>query len=94
MAEETAKRNRKANFTAAACAVILDEAEKNLFVIKSKFCNVLTNKEKNKIWEDIKQKVNALSVCARSVQEVKDKWRGMVSCAKKEQNLNSEKREK
>ena len=78
------KRNRKANFTAAECTVILEEAEKNLDIIKNKFSTVLSNKKKNLVWEEIRGKVNALGVCPRTVQEVKDKWRGMVSTAKKE----------
>ena len=84
MADPSAKRNRKANFTAAESAVILEEAEKHLNIIKSKFSNVITNRKKNEVWESIRQKVNALGVCVRTVQEVKDKWRGMVSSAKKE----------
>ena len=78
------KRNRKPNFTAAECAVIFEEAEQNIEIIKSKFTSTLTNKNKTKVWEDITAKVNSLGVCLRSVSEVKDKWRGMVGAAKKE----------
>ena len=83
-AEENKKRNRKANFTVAECSVILEEAEKNIDVIKSKFSNAITNKEKTEVWRSITSKVNSLGVCERSVQEIKDKWRGMVGEAKKE----------
>ncbi|XP_068762578.1 nuclear apoptosis-inducing factor 1-like isoform X1 [Montipora capricornis] len=78
------KRNRKPNFTAAECAVIFEEAEQNIEIIKSKFTSTLTNKNKTKVWEDITAKVNSLGVCSRSVFEVKEKWRGMVGAAKKE----------
>ena len=71
MVDESDKRNRKANFTAAECAVILEEAEKHLDIIKSKFSNVITNKKKNEVWESIRQKVNALGVCVRTVQDAK-----------------------
>ena len=81
---ENNKRSRKPNFTAAECALICDAAEQNLSVIKSKFSSALTNKNKTKVWEDITARVNSLGVCLRSVAEVKDKWRGMVSTAKKE----------
>ena len=64
------KRNRKSNFTAAECAVIFEEAEQNIEIIKSKFTSTLTTKTK--------------TVCLRSVSEVKEKWRGMVGAAKKE----------
>ena len=78
------KRNRKPNFTAAECALICEAAEQNLAVIKTKFSTTLTNKNKTKVWEDITTRVNSLGVCLRSVAEVKDKWRGMVSAAKRE----------
>ena len=76
--------NRKPNFMAAECAVIFEEAERNIEIIKSKFTSTLTNKNKTKVWEDITAKVNSLGVCLRSVCEVKNTWRGMVGAAKKE----------
>ena len=76
--------NRKPNFTTAECAVIFEEAEQNIEIIKSKFTSTLTSKNKTKVWEDITAKVNSLGVCLRSVREVKEKWRGMVGAAKKE----------
>lgn len=79
-----AKRNRKANFTASETTLLLEEAEKNIVVIRNKFSSVITNKKKTEVWEDITRKVNALGVCQRSTQEIKDKWRGMVGNAKKE----------
>ena len=83
MADE-AKRNRKANFTVAECSLLLEQAEKDLDLIKSKFSSVITNKRKTRVWEEITAKVNSLGVCLRSVSEVKDKWRSMVSIARKE----------
>ena len=79
-----AKRPRKPNFTPTECAVIFEEAEENLSIIKSKFSSALSNKNKSRVWEEITTKVNALCVCKRSVAEVKEKWRGMVSSARKE----------
>ena len=87
------KRARKPNFTAAECTVILESAEENIDIIKSKFSSTLTNKNKIKIWEQITDRVNSLGICKRSVMEVKEKWRGMVSNAKKEHNnIRSEKK--
>ena len=77
---------KKANFTPAECTIIFEVVEHNLDVIKSKFSSTLTSKNKSKEWEEITEKVNALGVCRRSVLEVKEKWRGMVSAAKKEHN--------
>ena len=80
------KRNRKANFTASECSLILEEAEKHIDVIKSKFSTVITNKKKKQTWQDITSKVNALGVSERTAAEIKDKWRSMVSSAKKTHN--------
>ncbi|XP_022808767.1 t-SNARE domain-containing protein 1-like [Stylophora pistillata] len=86
VAPSPAKRARKPNFTPAECAVILEEAEENINIIKSKFSSTLCNKNKTRIWEEITEKVNALGVSKRTVVEVKEKWRGMVSGAKREHN--------
>ena len=89
-----AKRPRKPNFTPAECAVIFEEAEENLSIIKSKFSLTLSNKNKSRVWEEITSKVNALDVCKRSVAEVKEKWTGMVSSARKEHNKSAASRNK
>ena len=90
MAENVApspvKRARKPNFTPAECAVIFENAEENINVIKSKFSSTLTNKNKSRVWEEITNKVNSIGVCKRDVMDVKEKWRNMVSSAKKEHN--------
>ena len=86
VAPSPAKRARKPNFTPAECAVIFEKAEENINVIKSKFSSTLTNKNKSRVWEDITNKVDALGVCKRDVMDVKEKWRSMVSSAKKEHN--------
>ena len=74
-----AKRPGKPNFMPAECVVIFQEAEENLSIIKSKFSSTLSNKNKSQVWEEITSVVNALGVCKRSVAEVKEKWKGMVS---------------
>ena len=85
MAENTEppKRARKLNFTAAKCTLLLTVAEENINIIKSKFTNAITNKNKSKLCEEITDQVNSLGVCKRSVTEIKEKWRGMVGSAKK-----------
>ena len=81
-----AKRPGKPNFMPAECAVIFQEAEENLSIIKSKYSSTLSNKNKSQVWEEITSIVNALGVSKRSVAEVKEKWKGMVSWARKEHN--------
>jgi len=79
------KRAKKPNFTAAECTLLLEAAEQHLDVIKSKFSSTLSNQSKTKVWEEISltERVNSLCVCKRTAIEVKEKWRGMVSTAKK-----------
>ena len=64
--------------------MILEAAEENIHISKSKFSNNVTNKNKIQIWKDMADHVNAIGVCKRSVMEIKEKWRGMVSNTKKE----------
>ena len=52
--------------------MILEAAEENIHIIKRKFSNNVTNKNKIQIWEDIAERVNAIGVCKRSVMEIKD----------------------
>ena len=62
----------------------MEAAEEIIHISKSKFSNNVTNKNKVQILEDMAERVNAIGVCKRSVMEIKEKWRGMVSNAKKE----------
>ena len=84
MAENLKKR--KPNFTAAECAVIIEEVEKSIEIIRCKLSNTATNIKKQKVCQEITQKVNAVGVCLRSTTDIKEKWRGLVSSAKKEQS--------
>ena len=79
VASSPAKRARKPNFTPAEWTVIFEEAEENIKTVKSKISTTLSNKHESWVWEVITDKVNALGFSKRSVMEVKDKWRGMVS---------------
>ena len=83
-ASSPAKRARKPNFTPAEWTVIFEEAEENIKTVKSKISTTLSNKHESRVWEVITDKVNALGFSKRSAMEVKDKWRGIVSGAKKE----------
>ena len=91
---EPVKRARKSNFTAAECTLLLTVAEENINIIKSKFTNAITNKNKNKVWEEITDQVNSLGVCKRSVTEIKEKWRGLVSSAKRVHSKTATDRQK
>ena len=94
MSTEKAKRPRKPNFSPSECTLILQLAEQNLEVIRDKFSNVLTNKKKAEVWKSITDKVNALGVAKRETIEVKDKWRTMVSAAKKDYSRAKQQQQK
>ena len=89
-----AKKGEKPNFSARERAIILEAAEENIHIIKSKFSNNVTNKNKIQIWEDIAERVNAIGVCKRLVMQIKEKWQGMVINAKKEHNQIASDRKK
>ena len=65
------KRPQKSNFSPVECTLLLELAEEKLSVIHEKFSNMLNNKMKANIWKSIMDKI-------------KDKWRTMVSAAKKD----------
>ena len=52
----------KVNFSASELVVLTEEVEENMFVLKSKFTDSVTNARKNKIWADITAAVNAVGV--------------------------------
>ena len=81
---ENAKRARKPNFSPAETSLLLELAEQNLETVRDKFSNVITNQKKAAVWQLSAEKINAIGVARRTSGEVKDKWRMMVSAAKKD----------
>lgn len=77
------KRARKPNFTTTECTLLFEVAEQHLDITKTKFTLTMTNKSKTKVWKEITGRVNSLSVCKRTAQQVKDKWPGMASRVKR-----------
>jgi hypothetical protein len=88
------KRPRKSNFSPAECTLLLELAEGNLCVIREKFSNTLNNKMKANVWKSITDKVNAIGVAKRTTGEIKDKWRTMVSAAKKDYSRSKHQQKK
>ena len=58
--------------------------EANKGILQSKFTDSVTNKTKTETWKAITEKVNAVGVASRTIYEVKQKWKGLFSTAKKE----------
>ena len=65
-------------------SVITEIVKNHLAVIESKLTNNITNRKKNKVWQQITDAVNAVGTVGRTVAEVKDKWKNLHSTAKKE----------
>ena len=80
---ETTK-GEKTKLTASEIALLTDKVAENIHIIQSKLINSVRNKNKNQIWKEITDAVNAVGVANRTVQEIKDKWKNMHSAAKKE----------
>ena len=64
--------------------IITENVEANKCILQSKFTDNVTNKNKTETWKAITEKVNAVGVANRTIQEVKQKWKGLFSTAKKE----------
>ena len=54
------ERKRMHNFSAYEIEVITNNVKKNLDLIQSKLANAVTNKQKQMLWEEITQAVNAV----------------------------------
>ena len=78
------KRKRKLNFATIIIIIITENVEANKGSLQSKFTDNVINKSKNETWKAITEKVNAVGVASRTIFEVKRKWKGLFSKAKKE----------
>jgi hypothetical protein len=54
-------KRRKANFSDREISVLIDKVEDNYKILSAKFSDVITSQEKNKVWNDIAEAVNAVS---------------------------------
>ena len=79
------KRKRKPNFTTRELTIITENVETctNKGILQGKFTDNVTNKTKTETWKAITEKVNAVGVASRTIYEVKQKWKGLFSTAKK-----------
>ena len=53
------RKARKQNFTVSEIALLTDKVAENIHIIQSKLTNSVTNKNKNQIWKEIPDAVNA-----------------------------------
>ena len=69
-----AERKRKPNFSVDEVNVIVCMVEESNDVIRCKFTNTITNAKKEDVWKGITERVNAVGVCERSKDEVREKY--------------------
>uniref|UniRef100_A0A671S9L1 Uncharacterized protein n=1 Tax=Sinocyclocheilus anshuiensis TaxID=1608454 RepID=A0A671S9L1_9TELE len=78
------KMTQKKLFSKHEIAVLLEEVENNKIQLFSKLKNSITNADKQKIWAEITQKINAAGYGnGRSPEEVRNKWRDFTSVTKR-----------
>ena len=70
---------RKKNFSVDEVRVLREKFAENKTYLQSSFNNKVTNAGKNMIWEEIASSINALGHEIRTVNEVKHKWKNLVS---------------
>ena len=92
--EGKARKARKRNFSVSETAILTEKVEEHFAVLQSKLTNSNTNKLKNKIWQEITAAVNAVGVESRTTTEVREKWKGLHSAAKKEFSAYRQERQK
>lgn len=76
-------KRRKANFSDREISVLIDKVEDNYKILSAKFSDVITSQEKNKVWNDIAEAVNAVSTVQRTTDELKKKWEDLKTRTKK-----------
>lgn len=79
------KSKRKPNFTDDENLFLIGEFEKNREVLRSKVNSTEINKRKLDVWQRICDKLNSRNLLVkRSVDEVRRKWKNMVTTARKD----------
>ncbi|XP_056015280.1 LOW QUALITY PROTEIN: nuclear apoptosis-inducing factor 1-like [Ostrea edulis] len=82
----SSKKQRKPNFSDLEVEVLVDAVSINYSILYGKFSSSLTNARKTATWQQVTDKVNAVSLqCTRDVVEVKKKWQDLQSAAKKKE---------
>ena len=73
------RKARKQNFTTSKISVLTEKVEEDRSVLQSKLTNSVTNQQKNEIWAEIVDVVNAVGAKKRTTAEVCEKWKNLHS---------------
>jgi hypothetical protein len=71
---ESSSRQRTSNFTEGEVRCLLELVKERAQSLFSKLNNTLTVKTKQKLWEEITNRVNARGTTHRPIQKIKKKW--------------------
>ena len=71
---KTVKRERKANFADKEVRVLIELYQQNRSKLVGKFSNILTQRQKIELWQEIAAGVSACGFATRSVADVRKKW--------------------
>ncbi|XP_031549503.1 nuclear apoptosis-inducing factor 1-like [Actinia tenebrosa] len=83
--EENIRSKRKPNFTEMENLFLIEEFEKNKEVLRSKINSTEMNRQKLAVWQSICVALNTKNpLVRRSVDEVRRKWKNMVTIARKD----------
>lgn len=79
--------NRKANWNESSVSLLVDLVTdpERWAVIRGKFSPSLTIQKKQRVWEEIAERINASSTCMRNLKDVKKKWQDLQSHTKKKE---------
>ena len=73
---------RAKNFEEKETSLLLDLFQEHRDLLRSKHNNMVTQNKKKAVMQLITDKVNALGVCQRTVQQIKNKWTNIVGDGK------------
>ncbi|KAK3086029.1 hypothetical protein FSP39_012379 [Pinctada imbricata] len=74
---------RSGNWTVEEIHLLIEEAEQHKDILRSKLTNSLHLNDKNEKWLGITEKLNALGIQKRNVDQIKTKWNNLNREAKK-----------
>jgi hypothetical protein len=72
-AENKKMHKRKPNWTDREQVVLLEEYEKRKVILKAKFYSSITSGDKNRVWQEIANIVNAGNSVKRDIKEIQKK---------------------
>ena len=77
------RKKRTLNFSTDENGILARKVEQHWATLQSKDTKAATNRQKDKIWEEITKEINKSEDNERTINEVKDKWKNLLRLVKK-----------